>query len=701
MEDSHSYSPLSKLWRLTLAVILAIALAPSVAFADDTPSGSSIAEQVVAANERVLSEYNATGNINALIDHDTYNYPANAPMPLANTNLPEKLDLRERGVVTPVKLQNPWGTCWAFGATAASETSILSELGLTYADYNLDLSERHLAWMAKTPLSDGSSQDGEGVHSSSLDPTIVMNHGGAPFEATSVYSSGIGPVSEEKVPYRNDEGYKDPNGKIYSTSGTWAVDQSLRFEQMYQLEESSILPPPANNGPGVEAIKKELNAGRAVEAVYAADEYIPGQPGTPKYMNADNNIWAHYSYDDDAYGNHAVCIVGYDDTYSKDNFLPGHQPPADGAWIVKNSWGSVDQDIPNHNTWGIDGKGYFMLSYCDKSVKIAETFNYNVSDAHPEFEYWLVNQYDYLPTTEVHKLVFDKPSSVANVFTAPERMNVTAVSCETATPGTTATYEIYVLNEGASIPSDGVQVANFQKTYEYGGYHREELSQPFLIDEGQRYSVVVTLQVAGNYEVLMPQGYSKQGTDLINKLRPPDQQISYYCVGIVNEGESFTFQDNVWEDWTKDIGEIYEGGGTNLLYTYDNFAIKAFGDPAPLPKAVVPDLSGMTEADALAALKSVNLKGSAGEAEYSDTVQPGCVIRQDIAAGTQVEEGSAVTYILSLGKKAVPGGGDGDRTQKTALAKTGDSAIPMAALAGVGLVAVGAMALATRRRRRQ
>ena len=41
---------------------------------------------------------------------------------------PAKYDLRDEGVVTPVKFQNPWGTCWGFSAIAASETSILSEL---------------------------------------------------------------------------------------------------------------------------------------------------------------------------------------------------------------------------------------------------------------------------------------------------------------------------------------------------------------------------------------------------------------------------------------------------------------------------------------------------------------------------------------------------------------------------------------------
>ena len=38
--------------------------------------------------------------------------------------------------------------------------------------------------------------------------------------------------------------------------------------------------------------------------------------------------------------NHEVCIVGWDDTYSRDKFKDGTGPQRDGAWIVKNSWGT-------------------------------------------------------------------------------------------------------------------------------------------------------------------------------------------------------------------------------------------------------------------------------------------------------------------------------------------------------------------------
>ncbi len=69
-------------------------------------------------------------------------------------------------------------------------------------------------------------------------------------------------------------------------------------------------------------------------------------------------------------------------------------------------------------------------------------------------------------------------------------------------------------------------------------------------------------------------------------------------------------------------------------------------------KVVVPNLEGMSEANAAAKLTELNLVG-APTYEYSDTVKEGQVISQDPVVNTEVDEQSTVSYVVSKGQEKV------------------------------------------------
>ena len=136
---------------------------------------------------------------------DSGSQPAEGSAAVAASSFPARFDLRDLGVVTPVKQQNPWGSCWSFSATAAAETSILTKMGSTYAATGLDLSERHLAWYVARPVTEkiSPSQAGEGlnVYNQEAGPNHIFNFGGREECAATLYAQGIGPVAEADYPY--------------------------------------------------------------------------------------------------------------------------------------------------------------------------------------------------------------------------------------------------------------------------------------------------------------------------------------------------------------------------------------------------------------------------------------------------------------------------------------------------------------------
>ena len=450
--------------------------------------------------------------------------------------LPDSLDLRNyngMNYVTPVKFQNPYGTCWAFGIAGASEISYLYEngLGVLAGEVNntVNFAEKHIAWYIYHGITEDdvmtgavrASQVGEGLDTSiaeSTDINAVYNFGGFTAYASNFFASGHGPVEEDYMvndsyPYyyagknlwrqcdrdmtdevaalrtayfkeyfrsnvdeyikdgyiqsadEYDEWFDENWGegfflytKSFSRSNYAAYDDwSLPLNAEYRFpgvvsyfKESNILPPVSTedsegnyvfNPVGIAAIKLELSQGHGVAVSYLADQSKPNQEiGDAGYMNTTN--WAQY-YNGERTTNHAVSIVGYDDNYPKENFtrimngevVEGSTPPADGALIIKNSWGALTEEdkatmtydidgnpvyvSPDANGWGYEDSGYFYLSYYDHSISNTESFEFYKKD---ELKYKEVNfdQYDLLQGGDYEDFGFESDMKTANVFDAEE-----------------------------------------------------------------------------------------------------------------------------------------------------------------------------------------------------------------------------------------------------------------------------------------
>ena len=751
-----------KNFKRTAASVMAMALtisSLSVLSASAKDETLHTADQIPASLNDLSINFNnifmGTESDSSPVSTYTVDDPENVPTAPA----PEKFDLRDvdgKNYVTSVKLQNPYGTCWAFAAIAAAESSVAANL--LDVDMNtatdavkdmVDFSERHLAWFVYHPLTENSplytSQSGEGMINRGAEnylketesPSqkdyndLYFNSGGLVPFATSIFSSYQGPVNESVAPYVSDEGiynggailvYLDSkplldisdeeklayvatlfekmkpvsassdedlirvlgendalnkNGeprictfestdddswwegpgwyvksiipKEPSSSGTWAVDESKRFQSAYELEQSNILPSPCGiaedgsykfNEAGVNAIKQELVNKRAVSVAFHADQSMPGQVtedgGYMSFVDENGNFtddessaryWCQYTYDKNydpsdsqsinksVSANHAVTIIGYDDNFPKEYFNDSNGTiGGNGAFIVKNSWG----DSSSGTDWGSDGTGYFYLSYYDQSICEPESFSFSLrGDFDNEKLSVNTNQmYDLMPSYHYGEITFDQDTSMANVFVAEKDMLIDHVGYTAITCNEEVTYDIYLLDDDQETPEGCKSVSHLETTYQYGGFHRTELTTPVAVREGQKYAVKVTAKREdGNYGVALKAAHNEDGlfyfaglfqesiTLLENELKElkasPDAdqdeimkleeeimenqdnlEMTYnfiYGNAVVNKGESLLCIGDTWSDWT-DILDKAADTEFAKYYEFDNFGIKTFGE---------------------------------------------------------------------------------------------------------------------------
>ena len=530
---------------------------------------------------------------------------------------PEAYDLRDEDCVTSIKFQNPFGTCWGFAAISAAETSILGSGLAAQEEYDastLDLSEKHLAYFAASSIEDPSDpQYGEGTHHwDGVESSELFNIGGLPIMATNAFASGIGPVNENvstDFVYRGKEGKKDVyfldgifQALCYSAEDDWSLDDDERFVQTYVLSESYMLPSPYTfddddnytyNPAGTAAIKEQVYAKRGVEIGFCADVSQPDQEtGDAMYISAE---WAHYTWQPEE-ANHAVQIIGWDDNYPKENFVKGHQPPENGAWLVKNSWGSAEEEFPNrgYGDWGLlngqdkgvyneeTGKyeynaqenaahtGYFWLSYYDQSITLVEALSFD--KANQDHGYYL-DEHDYMQVAEMLSSRLENEAKISNVFHADVCEQLNEVSCETTFPDTHVTYEVYLLQSDFQDPEDGVLVARMEDDYRFGGFHKKPVeaaegypSDNIIIQKGQYYSIVSTQEVAdGTYAVNTPVGEGDS------------ENNAHYAVGVINEKESYIMLNGEWLDYSDEDVRLLVFDSTDYNKpSFDNFPIKGF-----------------------------------------------------------------------------------------------------------------------------
>lgn len=379
-------------------------------------------EEIVSPFTKIGEEYYVS--LNDLSNYLDYTYTWNIQENIASaidtsdstTIIPTKYDLREKERVTTIRNQGSYGTCWAFAALEALESSLLPEEEYQFSADHMTLNNGF---------------------------NLSQEDGGE-------YTMGMAYLAAWKGPvYEAD----DPYGDGITNTELTAVKH---------VQEMQII-----DGKDYVKIKEAVfKYGGVQTSIYNG---LRSSQSSSPYYNKETDA---YCYIGTEKPNHDVVIIGWDDSYPKENFSVDLE--GDGAFICQNSWG---------REFGRDG--VFYISYYDTNIGTHNVVYTRVEDT---------DNYDNIYQSDlcgwIGQLGYNKDSIYgANVYTTAQAEELVAASFYAT--GKDSQYELYVVRnfEDENSFSERIPVASGKLGN--AGYYTVDFNQGIFLEPGERYAIVL------------------------------------------------------------------------------------------------------------------------------------------------------------------------------------------------------------------
>ena len=256
------------------------------------------------------------------------------------------------------------GSCWAYSAMNALESTLLNKYSTTY---NLSNSKNivnvsHERFYLTKAFS-GSNANEYGF--------MTLGKGGYALHSILYLTGGYGPIAlNSNSPF---------NGE-YSSDTLVSRNNVLNQKKIYDVTEIQVIggvDPDSdsavsnkinaiksliNDGIGVTTNSRSLRSGCSCFNTDTRASYCP---------NLNGSYGSNCNY-------HASLIVGWNDNYSKDNFAEGYKPDKNGAWIIRNTHGSSGEYyISYYDPFSLNNENMAITSI--KSVGYDHIYQYNPS----------------------------------------------------------------------------------------------------------------------------------------------------------------------------------------------------------------------------------------------------------------------------------------------------------------------------------
>ena len=346
-------------------------------------------------------------------------------------------------IISEVKDQGNYGTCWAQAANSAAETVYLRN----YPVEDVDFADGALSYFALKPTTDQSVP----YYGDGTDTADFLNNGGNNFCSGSAFALWSGPDFDQYSP--------DPDWTANADSLTYNETNRLVSEQ--HLITNIMI-----DGHNNDALKYMIkNFGGVVATYFSWSKYYKTGEITTFYQNVEDTL------------NHAVYIVGWDDSIPTSAFAVA--PPAPGAWLVKNSWGTE---------WGDDG--YFWMSYYEPSLNYCWLMDFedtSVVDNNYSYDGTWAQGIGYVAMETGAK----KSAKTANVFTAKGDEILKQVGYYNK--NTSADITVYIYLGGSGDPDTGTLVHTQSESVSGEGYRTMKLDKHITLSKGQRFSIIVEI----------------------------------------------------------------------------------------------------------------------------------------------------------------------------------------------------------------